>query len=65
MKIISSLTQVVYNPTKKKVLTVFDDIIVDMEANKELRLVVTELFMRQKSQRITLHHDLFLKCLKI
>ena len=36
MKIISSLTQVVYNPTKKKVLTVFDDIIVDMEANKRI-----------------------------
>ena len=35
------------SPTKKrKVLIVFDDMIVDMKANKILSSIVTELFMR-------------------
>ena len=35
-----------YNPTKKrKVLIVFDYIITDMESNKKLGTVVTELFL--------------------
>ena len=34
------------SPTKKKVLIVFDDMIVDMKANKILSPIVTELFMR-------------------
>ena len=43
----------VYNPTKKiKVMTVFDDAIVDMEANKNLRPIVTELFLRGKKHNI-------------
>ena len=34
-----------YNPTKKrKVLIAFDDMIADIEANKKLSLIVTELF---------------------
>ena len=36
-----------YNPTKKKrVLVVFDDMIADMESNKKLSSIVTELFLR-------------------
>ena len=36
-----------YNPAKKrKVLTVFDDVIADMETNKKLNPLVTELFLR-------------------
>ena len=36
-----------YNPTKKiKVLEVFDDMIADIKANKELSPIVTELFLR-------------------
>ena len=45
----------VYNPTKKrKVLIVFDDMIVDMEANKKLIPIVTELFMRGRKLNISL-----------
>ena len=34
-----------YNPTKKRrVLIVFDDMIVDMESNKKLNPIVAELF---------------------
>ena len=44
-----------YNPTKKrKVLTVFDDIIAYMEANKMLRPIVTELFLRGRKLNISL-----------
>ena len=43
----------VYNPTKKiKVMTVFDDAIADMEANKNLRPIVTELFLRGRKHNI-------------
>ena len=36
-----------YNPNKKrKILTVFDDMIADMLSNKKLNLIVTELFIR-------------------
>ena len=36
-----------YNPNeKRKILIVFDDIIVDMLSNKKLNLIVTELFIR-------------------
>ena len=35
-----------FNPTKKmKVLTVFDDMIADIESNNELSTIVTELFL--------------------
>ena len=44
-----------YNPRKKsKVLIVFDDMIPDMEANKKLSLIVTELFLREKNLNISL-----------
>ena len=37
-----------YNPTKKrKVLIVFDNMIAYIAANKQLGLVVTELFLRE------------------
>ena len=38
-----------YSPAKKKkVLIVFDDMILDMEANTKLSPIVTELFLREK-----------------
>ena len=38
-----------YNSTKeRKVLIVFDDVIADMEANKKLSPIVTELFYEEK-----------------
>ena len=38
-----------YNPIKeRKVLVVFDDMIVDMEPNKTLSPIVTELLLKQK-----------------
>ena len=38
-----------YNPNKKrKILTVFDDMIVDMPSNKKINPTVTELFIRVK-----------------
>ena len=44
-----------YNPAKKrKVLIVFDDIIVDMEANKKLSAIVTVLFIRVRKVNISL-----------
>ena len=37
-----------YNPTNnKQLLIVFDDMITDMEANKTLSPIVTELFLRR------------------
>ena len=37
----------VYNPTKKRrVLTLVDDLIADMESNRKLRPIVNELFVR-------------------
>ena len=42
-----------YNPTKeRKVLTVFDDKIADIEANKKLSCIVTELFLRERKFNI-------------
>ena len=44
-----------YNPNKKrKILTVFDDIIADMLTNKKLNLVLTELFIRGRKLNISL-----------
>ena len=44
-----------YYPTKKrKVLMVFDDMIADMEANKKLSLIATELFSRGRKINILL-----------
>ena len=43
-----------YNPTKKRrVLIVFDDLIVDMESNKKLS-PATELFLRGRKLTISL-----------
>ena len=44
-----------YNPTKKRrVLIVFDDMIVDMESNKKLIPIATELFLRGRKLNISL-----------
>ena len=44
-----------YNPTKKRrVLIVFDDMIADMESNKKLSLIITELFRRRRKLNISL-----------
>ena len=43
-----------YNPTKKRrVLIVFDDMIADMESNKKLSPISTELFLRGKKSNIS------------
>ena len=44
-----------FNPTKeRKVLVVFDDMIVDKEPNKKLSSIVTELLLKQKSLTVPL-----------
>ena len=44
-----------YNPTKKRtVLIVFDDMIADMESNKKLSPVCTELFLTRRKPNISL-----------
>ena len=44
-----------YNPSKKrKILIVFDDMIVDMLSNKHLNPVVTELFIRGRNLNVSL-----------
>ena len=44
-----------YNPVKKRrVLIVFDDMIADMESNKKLSPIVTELFLRGRKLNISL-----------
>ena len=44
-----------YNPGKKrKILTVFDDLIADMINNKKLNSIVTELFIRGRKLNISL-----------
>ena len=44
-----------YNPTnKRRVLIVFDDMIADMESNKTLNPIVTELFLRGRKLNISL-----------
>ena len=57
-----------YNPTKKtKFLIVYDNMIADMEANKKLSLIVTELFLRGRKLNISLvwYDQLISKCLKL
>ena len=45
----------IYNLTKKrKVLILFDDMIADMETNKKLSPIVTELFLRGRKLNISL-----------
>ena len=44
-----------YIPNKKrKILTVFDDMIADMVSNKKLNSIVTELFIRGRKLNICL-----------
>ena len=45
----------------------FYDMIADMEANKKLSLIVTELFLRERKLNfsLVLYHNLISKCLKI
>ena len=44
-----------YNPTKKtKLLLMFHDMIVDMESNKKLSPIVTELFLEGRKLNISL-----------
>ena len=44
-----------YNPTKKRrVLIVFHDMIADMESNKKLNPIATELFLRRRKLNISL-----------
>ena len=44
-----------YNPIKKrKILTVFDDMITDMINNNKLNLIVTELFIRGRKLNISI-----------
>ena len=44
-----------YNPNKKrKIVVVFDDVIVDMLSNKKINPIVTELFIRGRKQNISL-----------
>ena len=44
-----------YNPSKKrKILTVFDDMIVDIITNKKFQTIIKELFIRCKKLNISL-----------
>ena len=44
-----------YNPDeKRKILIVFDDVIADMNNNKKLNSIVTELFIRGRKLDISL-----------
>ena len=57
-----------YNPTKKKrVLIVFDGMIVDIKSNKTISTKVKELFLRGRKLNIVLflYHNLISKCLKL
>ena len=48
-----------YNPGKKReVLIVFDDMTSDMINNKELNLVVTELFIRGRKLNISIVYNI-------
>ena len=50
-----------YNPTKKrKELLIFDNVIADTKANKRLRFIVTELFLRARKLNISLYHDIII-----
>ena len=40
-----------YNPTNaRRVLTVFDNMIADIESNKKFNPIVTELFLRRREE---------------
>ena len=57
-----------YYPNKKRrVLIMFDDMIADIQSNKELSPTFTELFLRGRKLNIPLllFYNLILKCLKL
>ena len=57
-----------FNPTKiKRVLVVFDDMVADIESNKKLSAIVTELFLRERNLNIllVLYHNLISKWIKL
>ena len=57
-----------YIPAKERdVLIVFDDMIADMEANKKLSHIVTELFLRERKLNISpaFYRNFISKCLKL
>ena len=48
-----------YNPRRKrKILIVFDDIIVDIMTNKKFQAIITKLFLRCKKINISLLKNL-------
>ena len=54
------IIQKTMNPTKKRrVLVVFDDMIADMESNKKLSPIVTELFLRGRKIDIFISQSYF------
>ena len=52
--IISEYIEVYYPDRKRKILTVFNDIITDILSNKRLNPIVTELFSRERKLNISL-----------
>ena len=55
-----------YNTTKKKIpLVVLDIMIADIEANKKISSIVTELFFKDSVFQLFLFHNLILKYLKM
>ena len=55
-----------YNPTEKRKVLMFDDMIVDIKANKQLSPIVTEFFLRGRKDFIfSLYRNLIFKCLKL
>ena len=43
-----------YNPSRKKKLTLFDDMIVDIMSNKKFQAIIKELFIRCRKVNISL-----------
>ena len=43
---------------KRRVLIVFDGIIADMESNKKIDPIVTEVFLRRRKLNISIYHSL-------
>ena len=57
-----------YSPTKKRrVLILFDDMIADVETNKQLSPIFSNLFLRGRKLNIlpVLYHSLMSKCLRL
>ena len=59
-----------YNSAKKRrvlIVLVFDDVIADMESNKKLSPIVTELLLRERKLKISLllYHNVISKCLRL